>query len=194
MEMSLGENLRKLRLKNELTQEELAEIFNMSPQAISRWENSSAYPDITTLVGIANYYDVSLDELIGMEEIRKSESRNNIFSSVHQCRTGGMPDQAISMLRDAIRVYPNNYGLLSELALTLTMKSNNEAEPAVIDEAIALSECVLKNSTSEKKQKHDRCEPLLFVPEGEPTGKSHQFGPDTSAHLGMQRTAVAGNV
>jgi transcriptional regulator with XRE-family HTH domain len=39
MQIRIGENLRKLRIKNELTQEKLAEVFGVSPQAISRWEN-----------------------------------------------------------------------------------------------------------------------------------------------------------
>ena len=59
MQVKIGENLKKLRIKNELTQEKLAEIFDVSPQAISRWENNSTYPDITMLPVIANYYNIS---------------------------------------------------------------------------------------------------------------------------------------
>ncbi len=54
MDIRIGENLRKLRTKNELTQEQLAEVLGVSPQAISRWENNSTYPDITMLPSIAN--------------------------------------------------------------------------------------------------------------------------------------------
>lgn len=46
MKIRLGENLRNLRIKNELTQEKLAEALGVSPQAISRWENNSTYPDV----------------------------------------------------------------------------------------------------------------------------------------------------
>ena len=59
MQVKIGENLKKLRIKNELTQEKLAEIFDVSPQAISRWENNSTYTDITMLPVIANYYNIS---------------------------------------------------------------------------------------------------------------------------------------
>lgn len=150
MKINLGENLRKFRLKRELTQEQLAEIFNVSPQAISRWENNLSYPDLTMLPSIANFYNTSIDELIGMEEIRNSEKQNDIFSNVHKYRANGMLDEAIIKLRDGIKLYPSNYGMISELALTLTLKNNIKADNTLITEAISLSERVIRNSTSEK--------------------------------------------
>jgi len=137
MQIRIGENLRKLRIKNELTQEKLAEVLGVSPQAISRWENNSTYPDITMLPSIANYYNVSIDELIGMDEIRNVEKINSTFSSVHEYESKGMIDEAIQTLREAIKVYPNNYGFLSELALALTLKINTDTEYELVNEAIA---------------------------------------------------------
>jgi len=151
MQIRIGENLRKLRIKNELTQEKLAEAFGVSPQAISRWENNSTYPDITLLPSIANYYNVSIDELMGMYEIRNVEKINSTFSIVHEYESKGMIDEAIQTLREAIKVYPSNCGFLSELALALTLKINTDTENVeLVNEAIALSERVLLNSASEK--------------------------------------------
>ncbi len=150
MQIRIGENLRKLRIKNELTQEKLAEVFGVSPQAISRWENNSTYPDVTMLPSIANYYNVSIDELMGMDEIHNVEKINSTFSIVHEYESKGMIDEAIQVLREAIKVYPNNCGFLSELALALTLKINTDTEYELVKEAIALSERVLLNSTNEK--------------------------------------------
>lgn len=150
MQIRIGENLRKLRIKNELTQEKLAEVFGVSPQAISRWENNSTYPDVTMLPSIANYYNVSIDELMGMDEIRNVEKINSTFSIIHEYESKGMIDEAIQTLREVIKVYPSNCGFLSELALALTLKSNTDTEYELVNEAIALSERVLLNSTSEK--------------------------------------------
>lgn len=150
MQIKIGENLRKLRIKNELTQEKLAEVFGVSPQAISRWENNSTYPDVTMLPSIANYYNISIDELMGMDEIRNIEKINNTFSIVHEYEAKGMIDKAIETLRQAIKIYPNNCGFLSELALALTLKINVDNEYELINEAISLSERVLINSTNEK--------------------------------------------
>lgn len=150
MKIKIGENLRKLRIKNELTQERLAEIFGVSPQAISRWENNSTYPDVTMFPSIANYYNISIDELMGMDDIRNELKINDIFSSVHEYESKGMIDEAIELLRDAIKVYPNNCGFLSELAIALTLKHNTDSGYEFISEAIGLSERVLINSTNEK--------------------------------------------
>ncbi|HAN20498.1 MAG: hypothetical protein A2Y15_04280 [Clostridiales bacterium GWF2_36_10] len=150
MEINIGKNLRKLRFQRDLTQEQLAEILSVSAQAISRWENNSTYPDITMLPFIANYFDVSVDELIGMEEIRISINLNEIFPNVHKFRSCGQLDDAISLLREAARIYPNSNGVLAELALTLTLKNNNEVNTELVNEAISLSERVLEKSTSTK--------------------------------------------
>lgn len=51
----LGKNLKKLRRDKDLTQEELAEILNVSAQSISRWETNMGYPDIELLPALANF-------------------------------------------------------------------------------------------------------------------------------------------
>ena len=45
-----------------MTQSQLADVFNVSEQAISRWENGNTYPDITLLPAIADYFHVTIDE------------------------------------------------------------------------------------------------------------------------------------
>lgn len=55
--------LKKLREEEGLKQKELAEILNVSQNAIYQWEHEKCEPDIATLIKIANYFDVSLDKL-----------------------------------------------------------------------------------------------------------------------------------
>lgn len=61
-------NLRiaELRHKKKITQQELADIVGVSFQTISKWENGGAMPDITYLPVLAEYFEVSVDQLIGM--------------------------------------------------------------------------------------------------------------------------------
>ena len=61
-------NLRiaELRHKKKITQQELADMVGVSFQTISKWENGGAMPDITHLPNLAEYFDVSVDQLIGM--------------------------------------------------------------------------------------------------------------------------------
>ena len=150
MQIRIGETLRRLRLEKGLTQEKAAEVFGVSPQANSRWENNSTYPDVTMLPGIANFYRISIDELLGMEELRQAEAIHRIFADVHHFEANGMMNEAIQRLRAAIKVYPHHDGFLSELALALTLQANTESGREGIEEAIALSERVLSNSANDK--------------------------------------------
>ena len=67
--MEFNEKLQKLRTNENLTQEELAEKLFVSRTAISKWESGRGYPSIDSLKAIAKYFHVTIDELIGGEEI-----------------------------------------------------------------------------------------------------------------------------
>ncbi len=62
--MTLGENIKKLREMNNLTQKQLADGLGYSFQNISKWENGTSMPDIPTVVSIAKYFNISLDVLL----------------------------------------------------------------------------------------------------------------------------------
>lgn len=70
----IGGFLKELRREKGITQEQLAEALHVSSRTISRWETGSNMPDISILVDLADYYDVSIPELINGE--RKSETMN----------------------------------------------------------------------------------------------------------------------
>ena len=61
---SVGENIKNIRKKNNITQEELAEKLNVTRQAVSNWENGKSEPDIKTISTIAGIFEISTDELI----------------------------------------------------------------------------------------------------------------------------------
>ena len=58
-------NLRKLRIEKGLSQQALADKFNLSQQSIYKYEHSLAEPDIKTLKKLADFFDVSIDYLVG---------------------------------------------------------------------------------------------------------------------------------
>ncbi|MDO5331072.1 MAG: helix-turn-helix transcriptional regulator [Bacillota bacterium] len=62
-------NLKLLRDKAGISQAKLAEIAGISQQAINKYENTNTEPDIATLIKIANYFNTSVDYLIGNTEI-----------------------------------------------------------------------------------------------------------------------------
>ena len=65
--MKLNENIAALRKKKGLTQEELAQVFGVTNQAVSKWESSQSCPDVALLPEIAAFFGVSVDGLMGME-------------------------------------------------------------------------------------------------------------------------------
>ena len=67
--MEFNEKLQKLRKEQNLTQEELAEKLFVSRTAISKWESGRGYPSIDSLKVIAKFFHITIDELIGSEEI-----------------------------------------------------------------------------------------------------------------------------
>ena len=67
MKLNIGENIRKLRSENQVTQEQLANHLLISCQAVSKWENNVSTPDITLIPVIAEYFDVQIDELFKIE-------------------------------------------------------------------------------------------------------------------------------
>ncbi len=61
----LGSIIRECRMKRGLTQEQLGQELGVSTQSISRWENSATYPDIMMLPVIADFFEITIDQLMG---------------------------------------------------------------------------------------------------------------------------------
>ena len=71
-QVKIGEFLRELRKGKGLTQEQLAEQFNISRRSVSRWETGSNMPDVGLLIEIADFFEVDIREIIDGQ--RKSEN------------------------------------------------------------------------------------------------------------------------
>ena len=65
---TLGRRIARLRLQHAMTQERLANIVNVSAQAVSKWENDLSYPDIMLLPVLAETFGVTVDELLGIQK------------------------------------------------------------------------------------------------------------------------------
>lgn len=63
MNILIGENIKRLRKTRNITQEQLAGIFNVSTVAVCKWETGETYPDITLIPQLAYYFNVTIDEL-----------------------------------------------------------------------------------------------------------------------------------
>lgn len=80
-QLRCGEQLAFLRREKQVTQEQLAQAMGVTNQAVSKWESGQSYPDITLLPGLAAYFDVTVDELLGVAE---PQSMRNIYLGIKE--------------------------------------------------------------------------------------------------------------
>lgn len=108
--MTLNESIRALRRERSMTQEQLAEAMNVSAAAVSKWENGQSVPDIAVLTALADFFEVSLDALVGytVQPCRREEAVSRIRSLSRQKRY----QEAIAEAKEALRRYPNHFGVV----------------------------------------------------------------------------------
>lgn len=78
--MTLGEKIYGLRKNSGLSQEQLAEILNVSRQSISKWEGNVTYPEPDKLIAFSDYFQVSLDYLM-KADITEDRSEENVITA-----------------------------------------------------------------------------------------------------------------
>lgn len=73
MGTTLGKNIKIYRKNKGLTQEELADLLNVTPQAVSKWESENGLPDVSMLIPLAQALGVSTDALLGYDSLSEQE-------------------------------------------------------------------------------------------------------------------------
>ena len=142
----IGENLKALRKRRDLTQEEAAEMLGVSPQSVSKWERGDTYPDIALLPAMANLYKISVDALIGMDKINDAAARADVFRLGHEHLQNGDIGAAIEVFSEALKIFPNDESFMSELAFAMAL----DGDQTKLARAIELCERVLAARPSEK--------------------------------------------
>lgn len=87
--------LKQLRLKHDLRQADISRIFNVSLGAVGNWESGKRMPDTDMLMKIANYFEVSVDELLGREPIKPRFDPADNWIPVLGNVAAGIPAEAI---------------------------------------------------------------------------------------------------
>ena len=80
IKMNFGDKLKQYRLKEGLSQEQLAEKIGVSRQAITKWETKRGLPDVENMIILAELFKLTLDELV-LEEVKKQEGKAAVFES-----------------------------------------------------------------------------------------------------------------
>lgn len=151
--MTIGEKIKYLRHKNDVTQEKLAEYLNITYQSISKWENNNAMPDVALIVPLANFFKVSIDDLFDRTtETEKKEIDDAMLETQHMDNKGFYKEK-LALWRKLVQKYPNNYQCLAWLSSVL-VSNILRGDPKEYDtyedkatEAISICERILRDCT-----------------------------------------------
>ena len=113
METKLAENIRTFRRERQLTQEQLAEVLGVTTGAVYKWEAKLSLPELDLIVHMADFFDTSVDVLIGYEI-----KDNSMETTVHRLREyRRKKDRAgLDEAEKAIKKYPHSFKVVNECA------------------------------------------------------------------------------
>ena len=133
--MNIGNKIRELRKQRGITQEQLAESIGISFQAVSKWENNIALPDITLAPVLASYFGVSMDELFdfNLKEIEYAVER--ITEEAYKYRESDSHESR-RILEEGLKKYPENDILLNNLLYVLNYSKNPDETIIVANKLI----------------------------------------------------------
>ena len=152
---TVGSTIRELRKNKNLTQEELAEAINVTPQAISKWENNIGLPDISQIIPLATFFGVSTDIILGIAENNRNEEINEILNACNDRTLRKDEIESWLLIQDALKKYPSNLDLLQEsieYGIALSYKGNycynEEYAERIYNETTRQAELIIKYSSN----------------------------------------------
>ncbi|MBR6556665.1 MAG: helix-turn-helix transcriptional regulator [Clostridia bacterium] len=152
--MSFGEKIRKLRHDTGLTQERLAELLSISPQAVSRWENDVAMPDVSLLPPLANLFQVTTDYLLGMDTYQKDLRKAEFDAAFHEYWMHDDKEANYQIACRAVAEYPGNMEYVEWLASAeyyVAIPTQDNAEyTRLLESSVKHYNLVLENCSDRK--------------------------------------------
>ena len=136
MKLNIGENLRRLRREQNITQETLAEKLGTSFQSVSRWENGTTYPDIEFLPAIARIFGTTVDNLIGCDSNPSDEEMEQIMNAFSEALEDESIDNAviIEQIRSLRRDYAADEHIWRIFGDMMYTETQRWRDPAVMEE------------------------------------------------------------
>lgn len=126
MKLRTSKNIKKFRKEKDITQEQFAEMLGVSCQSVSRWESGICYPDIELLPTIAKILGISVDFLLGVNEITENEDVEKYLDRFQTAISQGKIYDCIDIAREGVNEYPNNYILLDKLMYALFVSGDDD--------------------------------------------------------------------
>ena len=114
--MNIGPTIKRLRRERDMTQEQLAEYMSVSVSAVSQWELGRTIPDITLVPVLANLFEVTSDELLGIDIEAKQKEIDEYGRRAQDASEHADRASAVAIIREGLHLYPDSYKLMWLLA------------------------------------------------------------------------------
>ena len=154
MEINLKDKLRTLRQQKNVTQEALANHLGITPQSVGKWERGEGFPDITLLPRIAFYFDVTVDELLGVEQARVEEAIAEYQRLSKDYRHNGENQKNLELWEKAYSEYPNDCRVIEGLMLAINRDGIYPCPKDDAERIIALAQELLQKTTDSKQREN----------------------------------------
>ena len=137
MEISLSKNIKALRKERGLTQEQLADMLGVTTGAVHKWESGISVPEIGMIVMMADFFDTSVDFLLGY---RLNDNKLSEVSERIQEYLRTMNPLAIEEADSALRKYPNSFDIVYKCAVIYHVFGLGEHDKAKLRRSLELLE------------------------------------------------------
>lgn len=150
--MNIGNSLKNLRKNKNLTQEELAQHLSVSPQTVSKWENNLSAPDISMLPVLAEFYNITIDELLQYDSVERRQKMTQLSGKIHELQSEGKLEEAYLLLKDQMNDWILSVSmnhLYGSIAYQLAKGKSGEEKKNLLYEAINQSDKVVNLDQNE---------------------------------------------
>jgi len=148
--MEIGTVIRNRRRAKDMTQEELAEVLNLSVSAVSQWECGKNLPDLTIIPALCRVLEITSDELLGMDQSRQEEEISEIVEEASSWGSRGYLEKEQEILKDGLKRYPDSWLMMHQLMHCCYLRwTENHDNTESLDQAIRYGEKILEKCTED---------------------------------------------
>lgn len=134
--MTIGEKIKELRRKNDLTQEKLADYLCVSYQAVSKWECGLTNPDLSLIGPLTKLFNVTSDELLGLEKEKVDKRYEELKELFYETFKSGDLKKRLEITRQGVIEYPSDMFFLNEYGWSECMSAFEYKDDKEYQEAI----------------------------------------------------------
>ena len=129
MKKRIADQIRFYRKQKGLTQEQLAEAMGVSVAAVSKWEQGQSLPEIPMLMELADFFDLSVDALLGYQ--LRANDRKSVSERLNVLRREDRYEEGLAEAEKALQKFPNTFSVVYECAKLFEIAGGTRKDKAL---------------------------------------------------------------